>query len=462
LNAAERLGAYADARLEEEFFERIANKIEWAKRITWHAELVTRAINAVEADAGAFWQSTRDRHKRFMRILVNDFDSDVQRRHRPNFDTMDIADAQHKLHVYRDLVDADAMSFARHLDSHSHYDKLATTYFQIALGAAIAASSFGVGGLIGGETVAATMISGSVIGAGASASRQVLQLADGSRYHFSWTEVLVGGALGAVLGPIVRARPDVVMPLLSAVGLTSGAHELSEGNYITGTFDGLLSIGSYGSKDVRELVFGKGTYWGARRGLGPARTTVENIETMFPRRGVGLLENDILMLRADQVRTAQRSAGTGRLKEWPGAYGEQPPGVRVRVYEELLANPKTRGRVDAPVAVKMPDGRQTLLDHTRAMVQWSRLGHSRTRLVLRPSDGPLPSGRRGPRVAETWGEEVMARATRNFGETRQFGRSIRLRGAEMGELPRMPELPGEYLLPRDLVESWSQNYGHWR
>jgi RHS repeat-associated protein len=111
---------------------------------------------------------------------------------------------------------------------------------------------------------------GALIGGGANAARQGIQIAEGSRKEFSWGEVGKSSLMGGALAPLVVFAPEVTVPVLTGMGLASAADQYSRGNYATGTFDLAMSVLPFGSKTVRGSVAGKGSLVGQVRGLGPA------------------------------------------------------------------------------------------------------------------------------------------------------------------------------------------------
>lgn len=108
---------------------------------------------------------------------------------------------------------------------------------------------------------------------------------------FSWSELGISMGLGAVIAPALVFAPELAVPL-AAYGVAGGIEQYSEGNYATGTFDILTSLLPFASKNVRGATFGKGTYYGQARGLGPVdsfgvranRFTVigENLDNFWP------------------------------------------------------------------------------------------------------------------------------------------------------------------------------------
>jgi len=122
--------------------------------------------------------------------------------------------------------------------------------------------------------VLAVMAVGAVVAGGLNAVRQGIQMSEDPRKRaegFSWSELGISMGLGAVIAPVAVFAPEVAIPLVG-MGVANGIEQYSEGNYLTGTFDIVTSLAPFGSKNVRSASFGKGSYVGQVRGLGPADT----------------------------------------------------------------------------------------------------------------------------------------------------------------------------------------------
>jgi RHS repeat-associated protein len=134
--------------------------------------------------------------------------------------------------------------------------------------------------LLVGLAVAAGV--GLLVGAGSNAVRQTIQIHEGSRDDFSWSELAWSGGTGAVLGPALLVAPELAIPL-AGMGVASAADQYSQGHWETGTFDLVLALAPFGSKNVRSATFGKGSVFSPARGLGPIdplNTRIGRIGTM--------------------------------------------------------------------------------------------------------------------------------------------------------------------------------------
>ncbi|MBK5571157.1 DUF6531 domain-containing protein, partial [Ensifer sp. SSB1] len=142
--------------------------------------------------------------------------------------------------------------------------------------------------------ILAVMAVGALVAGGINAVRQGIQMSEDPRKRaegFSWSELGISMGLGAVIAPALVFAPELAVPL-AAYGVAGGIEQYSEGNYATGTFDIVTSLLPFASKNVRGATFGKGTYYGQARGLGPAdsfgvranRFTVigENLDNFWP------------------------------------------------------------------------------------------------------------------------------------------------------------------------------------
>jgi RHS repeat-associated protein len=109
---------------------------------------------------------------------------------------------------------------------------------------------------------------GLLVGAGTNAIRQGIQIHEGSRDEFSWSELFFSGATGAVLGPALVLAPELAIPL-AGMGVASSIDQFEQGNWETGSFDLATAILPFGSSKVRSASFGRGTVFSPARGLGP-------------------------------------------------------------------------------------------------------------------------------------------------------------------------------------------------
>jgi hypothetical protein len=122
------------------------------------------------------------------------------------------------------------------------------------------------------------MAGGALLGAGFNAIRQGIQILEGSRSEFSWSEVGTAATFGAAAAPLFVLAPEVMIPLTLGLGLMSAGNEYARGNWGTGTFDLVTSFIPLGFKGVRDSAFGRGSFWrpvprGSTR-LGLVKSTV--------------------------------------------------------------------------------------------------------------------------------------------------------------------------------------------
>jgi RHS repeat-associated protein len=118
----------------------------------------------------------------------------------------------------------------------------------------------------------AVMAVGALVAGGLNAARQGIQMAEDPRKRaegFSWSELGISMGLGAVLAPVLVFAPEIGIPL-AGYGVANGVSQMSQGNYMTGTFDIVTSLAPFGSKTVRNSTFGPGSVVGQARGLGPS------------------------------------------------------------------------------------------------------------------------------------------------------------------------------------------------
>ncbi|MDQ3766290.1 MAG: hypothetical protein M3346_02985, partial [Actinomycetota bacterium] len=111
------------------------------------------------------------------------------------------------------------------------------------------------------------MAIGAGVAAALNATRQGVQIAEGSRVEFSLAELGQSVGTGAALAPILVAAPELGV-FFAGWGVAGGVEQMSEGNYATGTFDIVTSVAPFGIKGVRNSTFGPGTRFGQMRGLG--------------------------------------------------------------------------------------------------------------------------------------------------------------------------------------------------
>jgi len=119
--------------------------------------------------------------------------------------------------------------------------------------------------------ILAVMAVGALIAGGIDAVHQGIQIAEDPRKRkegFSWSELGLSMGFGAVAAPILVVAPELAVPL-AAWGVYNGVDQIAQGNYATGTFDIATSLLPFASKSVRGATFGRGSYIGQVRGLGP-------------------------------------------------------------------------------------------------------------------------------------------------------------------------------------------------
>lgn len=119
--------------------------------------------------------------------------------------------------------------------------------------------------------ILAIMAVGALIAGGIDAVHQGIQMAEDPRKRaegFSWGELGLSMGFGAVAAPILVVAPELAVPM-AAWGVANGVDQIAQGNYATGTFDIATSLLPFASKSVRGATFGRGSYIGQVRGLGP-------------------------------------------------------------------------------------------------------------------------------------------------------------------------------------------------
>ena len=117
--------------------------------------------------------------------------------------------------------------------------------------------------------VLAVMAVGALVAGGLNATRQGIQMAEGSRTEFSWGELGLSAGFGAVAAPILVVAPELAVPL-AAYGVAGGIDQWRQGHRATAVFDIATSLAPFGFKSVRGATVGRGTAFGQMRGLGPA------------------------------------------------------------------------------------------------------------------------------------------------------------------------------------------------
>ncbi|WP_298918825.1 RHS repeat-associated core domain-containing protein [uncultured Roseobacter sp.] len=112
---------------------------------------------------------------------------------------------------------------------------------------------------------------GALIGGAISASRQGVQLLEGSRRSFSFGEVGLSMVFGFVAAPVLVLAPELAIPLVG-LGLANTYSQYRSGQIggATVAFDAVTLLVPFAFKGVRSATFGRDTYIGQLSGLGPA------------------------------------------------------------------------------------------------------------------------------------------------------------------------------------------------
>jgi YD repeat-containing protein len=112
---------------------------------------------------------------------------------------------------------------------------------------------------------------GALLGAGINAARQGVQILEGTRTSFSFSEVGFSALLGGALAPALVFAPELAVPLV-AFGLGSSIYQFATGQIggFTVAFD-VATLGiPFGIAAAKGGLFGRGSVFGQARGLGPA------------------------------------------------------------------------------------------------------------------------------------------------------------------------------------------------
>ncbi|GGY05055.1 RHS repeat-associated core domain-containing protein [Paludibacterium paludis] len=224
--------------------------------------------------------------------------------------------------------------------------------------------------------VLAVMAVGAAIAGGMNATRQGIQIAEGSRREFSWGELGLSTGIGAVAAPVLVAAPELAVPL-AAYGVAGGVDQLAQGNYATGTFDIVTSVAPFGFKGPRTASFGQGTRFGQMRGLGESaswstrfgrfnqldaslRTTASDAWNRRFYRGTTYYEaleaQDNNLLNLDQVLGRQHAA-TAPPRLGPGLYfteALEPPAQGSAPYWADVHGGGGRGGGPAVLEARLP------------------------------------------------------------------------------------------------------------
>lgn len=177
---------------------------------------------------------------------------------------------------------------------------------------------------------------GVLIGAGLNIARQGIQLAEGSRENFSWTELGFSALLGGVLAPAFVFAPELAVPA-ALVGLGFSTYQYSTGQIggYTYAFDVATLAVPFGFKGVRAATFGKGTMYGQARGLGPAASLSE-------RAGRFAMIGQTAIARMSRAQPTEELVTLQRLREL-GARDTEPP-VPQEVIDSLKGRYIDKGR----------------------------------------------------------------------------------------------------------------------
>ncbi|WP_413452545.1 RHS repeat-associated core domain-containing protein [Georgenia phoenicis] len=173
---------------------------------------------------------------------------------------------------------------------------------------------------------------GALVGGGLNATRQAIAISEGAQESFSWSELGLNTLLGGVLAPVAVFAPEIAIPL-AAMGVASGADEISRGNYATGIFDiGTSALGVFGA--VRSPSFGA-----------PASVRVTNAKVVIARTDLNQTELGLqiqrLVTRNPDTRAGlQRQIGDVRLARSI----LDDPSIAVRTYD-----PRTRSVTERPL-----------------------------------------------------------------------------------------------------------------
>jgi len=139
--------------------------------------------------------------------------------------------------------------------------------------------------------VVAAAAGGAAFGGILNSLRQGVQVATGYtdeygnvKEEFDWEEFDLSVRMGGVLAPVMILVPEVALGLI-AMGITSGAGEIYNGNFVTGAFDILTSVIPIGSKSFKGSLF-KGGFGSRVSRLELPFGTIDGVENRPP--GVGI------------------------------------------------------------------------------------------------------------------------------------------------------------------------------
>jgi RHS repeat-associated protein len=184
------------------------------------------------------------------------------------------------------------------------------------------------------------LLGGALAGGGIVGYRQVVQYASGERpaHTFTFSECAKqtggGAAVGAMLAPGVALAPEVTIPVLTGVGLTSAYQEYQADRPATAAFDAVTAVAPWGSRSVRGQVFGRGTLWRPGTQVAPHQTRLQVMTGRLKRFGVlSRTTSDVAMrfrelggpaelrswrnaLVSEEFVYSERSAWRARIAEW--------------------------------------------------------------------------------------------------------------------------------------------------
>lgn len=149
------------------------------------------------------------------------------------------------------------------------------------------------------------MAIGALAAGGLNAARQGIAISEGAQRKFSWSELGLNMGLGAVLAPVAVVAPEIAIPF-AAMGVASGATEISRGHYATGLFDiGTSVLAVHGA--VRSPSFNASV---------PVRVTNAKLtiaRTDLNQGELGLLIRRTFTRNADSRASLQRQIGDIRI-----------------------------------------------------------------------------------------------------------------------------------------------------
>ena len=167
-----------------------------------------------------------------------------------------------------------------------------------------------------------------VVGIGVAAGavidgcHQGIQIAEGSRDSFDFSELAASGVAGGVLAPMVAIAPEVGIAL-AGVGAYNGVQEIRAGHTWSGLFDVGVALAPFASKSVRTASWGEGSMIGVARGLGGMDPFALRV-SRFSSFGQRFVHSDSTITRVAHVSTEdgiRNLQATGDLVNTPGESG---------------------------------------------------------------------------------------------------------------------------------------------